>query len=242
MPQPLHAGDEVVLSGKVQKDRRGGGLAMMNPAFERGTTGGLHTGRLVPLYPETYGLTSKWIRARIDAAMDSAEQMRDEVPADVERSQGLPSLPRAIREVHYPNNEEELNQARKRIAFRQLLLMQIAVLISREQREHQVAPVIAYDVERARAIRDALPFDLTDAQRKAAHFIFKDLSEPRPMARLLQGDVGSGKTAVAGMAAAMASRAGSQPLLIAPTALRAQQHPSPSRPDPHPLRTPIAPL
>ncbi|HXA42508.1 MAG TPA: ATP-dependent DNA helicase RecG [Candidatus Solibacter sp.] len=236
MAQTLHVGDEVVLSGKVQKDRRGGGLAMMNPAFERGTTGGLHTGRLVPLYPETYGLTSKWIRARIDAAMDSADQMRDEVPADVERSQALPSLPRAIRQVHYPNDEEELNQARKRIAFRQLLLMQIAVLISREQREHQVAPKIAYDVERARAIRDALPFDLTDAQRKAAHFIFKDMAEPRPMARLLQGDVGSGKTAVAAMAAAMASRAGYQTLLMAPTEILAQQHARTLRPYLEPLQ------
>jgi ATP-dependent DNA helicase RecG len=236
LAQSLHVGDEIVLSGKVQRERRGGGLAMMNPAFERGSQGGLHTGRLVPVYPETHGLTSRWIRARIDAALASADQMRDEVPADVERSQGLPSLPSAIRRVHYPNDEEELNQARKRIAFRQLLLMQVAVLISREQREHQTAPVIDYDVERARAIRDALPFALTDAQRKAAHAVFKDLAEPRPMARLLQGDVGSGKTAVAAMAAAMAARAGYQTLMMAPTEILAQQHARTLRPYLEPLR------
>ncbi len=236
LAQSLHVGDEIVLSGKVQKERRGGGLAMMNPAFERGSQGGLHTGRLVPVYPETHGLTSRWIRARIDAALASADQMRDEVPDDVERSQGLPSLSRAIRQVHYPSDEEELNQARKRIAFRQLLLMQIAVLISREQREHQTAPVIDYDVERARAIRDALPFGLTDAQRKAAHAVFKDLAESRPMARLLQGDVGSGKTAVAAMAAAMAARAGYQTLMMAPTEILAQQHARTLRPYLEPLR------
>jgi ATP-dependent DNA helicase RecG len=162
--------------------------------------------------------------------------MADEVPVAVERSQGLPNLPEAIQQIHFPDSEEQLIQARKRIAFRQLLLMQIAVLVSRAEREHQVAPVIPYDVDRARAIRDALPFDLTDAQRKAAHFIFKELAEPRPMARLLQGDVGSGKTAVAAMAAAMVSRAGYQTLLMAPTEILAQQHARTLRPYLAPLR------
>ena len=102
--------------------------------------------------------------------------------------------------------------------------MQLAVLLSRELRARQEAPEIPYDVERARAIRDALPFPLTDAQRKAAHAVFTDMAEPRPMARLLQGDVGSGKTAVAAMAAAMAARAGHQTLFMAPTEILAQQH------------------
>jgi ATP-dependent DNA helicase RecG len=236
LAQSMHAGDEMVLSGKVQKERRGGGLVMMNPAFERGVTGGLHTGRLVPIYPETQGLTSRWIRARVSEALPTAALMRDEVPEAVERSQRLPSLPAAIQQVHFPDNEEWLALARRRVAFRQLLLMQLAVLISREQRQHQVAPSIAYDVERARAIRDALPFALTDAQRKAAHAVFTDLAQPRPMARLLQGDVGSGKTAVAAMAAAMAARAGFQTLLMAPTELLAQQHARTLKPYLEPLR------
>jgi ATP-dependent DNA helicase RecG len=232
----LQEGDELVLSGKVTKERRGGGLVMMNPAFERGTGGGLHTARLVPVYPETQGLTSRWIRARMSDALPTAALLTDEVPDRVERSQGLPALPRAIQQVHFPDDDEHLALARRRIAFRQLLLMQLAVMISRDERLHQVAPVIAYDVERARAIRDALPFTLTDAQRKAAHAIFTDMAEPRPMARLLQGDVGSGKTAVAAMAAAMAARAGFQTLLMAPTELLAQQHARTLRPYLEPMQ------
>src|SRR6202035_1496068 len=173
---------------------------------------------------------------RVSEALPSAALMRDEVPEAVERSQGLPTLPKAIHQVHFPDNEEWLALARRRVAFRQLLLMQLAVLISREQRQHQVAPSIAYDVERARAIRDALPFTLTDAQRKAAHAVFTDLAQPRPMARLLQGDVGSGKTAVAAMAAAMAARAGFQTLLMAPTELLAQQHARTLKPYLEPLQ------
>ena len=224
LAQSLHSGDEMVLSGKVRKERRGGGLVMMNPASEHGSSGGLHTGRLVPIYPETHGLSSLWIRSRVSEALPTAALMGDEVPSAVERSQGLPALPVAIRQIHFPDDEETLALARRRVAFRQLLLIQLAVLISRDARLHQVAPVIAYDVERARAIRDALPFALTDAQRKAAHAVFTDLAEPRPMARLLQGDVGSGKTAVAAMAAAMAARAGYQTLMMAPTEILAQQH------------------
>ena len=236
LAQSLHVGDELVLSGKVAKERRGGGLVMMNPAFERGTGGGLHTARLVPVYPETQGLTSRWIRARMSDALPTAALLTDEVPDRVERSQGLPALPRAIQQVHFPDDDEHLALARRRIAFRQLLLMQLAVMISRDERLHQVAPVIPYDVERARAIRDALPFTLTDAQRKAAHAIFTDMAEPRPMARLLQGDVGSGKTAVAAMAAAMAARAGFQTLLMAPTELLAQQHARTLRPYLEPMQ------
>jgi ATP-dependent DNA helicase RecG len=232
----LQEGDHLVLSGKVVKQRGAGGLVMMNPAYERGSAGGLHTARLVPVYPETQGLKSRWIRARVSDAMPTAALLTDEVPRGVERSQGLPVLAQAIQQVHFPKDEAHLALARRRIAFRQLLLMQLAVLISRDERLHQVAPVIPYDVERARAIRDALPFTLTDAQRKAAHAIFTDLAEPRPMARLLQGDVGSGKTAVAAMAAAMAARAGFQTLLMAPTELLAQQHARTLRPYLEPMQ------
>ncbi len=224
LAQNLVAGEEYVLSGAVKRERRGSGLVMSGPAFERGSGSGVHTGRLVPIYPETKGLTSKWLRARIADAIPTAALMRDELPELVAARQRLPSLPTAISQIHFPESEEQAAAARRRIAFRQLLLIQLGVLTTREERSKLVAPVIPYDVEQARAIRDALPFQLTDAQRKAAHRIFEDLAEPHPMARLLQGDVGSGKTAVAAMAAAMAARAGHQTLLMAPTEILAQQH------------------
>ena len=175
----LVEGAEYVLSGKVQRERRGAGLVMMSPAFEQGASGGLHTGRLVPIYPETAGVTSKWLRRHIADAMPTAALMRDEIPELVAARQRLPQLPQAIRHAHFPESEEQAAAARRRIAFRQLLLVQLGVLTSREARARLTAPVLPYDVERARAIRDALPFPLTNAQRKAAHAIFTDMAEPR---------------------------------------------------------------
>ncbi len=227
----LKDGEEWVLSGKVQKDRRGGGLVMMSPAYERRQmTAGLHTARLVPVYPEVHGLTSRWLRSRVSEVLPLAAGLRDDLPPDVAERLGLPPLASAIGQVHFPVGPEELELARRRIAFSQLLVMQLAVLVSREERLRYTAPVIPYDVERARAIRDAFPFVLTNAQRKSAHAIFTDIAEPRPMARLLQGDVGSGKTAVAAMAIAMAAAARFQTLFMAPTELLAQQHARTLRP------------
>jgi ATP-dependent DNA helicase RecG len=231
LAKQLSVGDEITLSGKVTRQRGGAGLVMMNPAFEaaEGATG-LHTGRLVPVYPETQGVTSKWLRNAISEALPAAAGMRDALPDETAALHGLPALRVAVPQVHFPANQEELDRSRRRIAFQQLLLMQVAVLVSREERLNHAATMIPYDVDRARAIRDAMPFALTNAQRKAAHAIFTDIAEPRPMARLLQGDVGSGKTAVAAMATAMAAAAGVQTLFMAPTELLAQQHARTLRP------------
>jgi ATP-dependent DNA helicase RecG len=227
----LSPGDEFTLSGQVKKQRGGGGLVMMSAAIEHADRGsGLHTARLVPLYREVQGLTSRWIRDRVAQALPLAAGMRDDLPPEVAERLDLPPLAEAIAQVHFPADHEELNLARRRIAISQLLVMQLAVLVSREERLRHRAPVVPYDVERARAIRDALPFTLTNAQRKSAHAIFTDLAEPRPMARLLQGDVGSGKTAVAAMAVAMTAAAGHQSLFMAPTEILAQQHARTLRP------------
>lgn len=226
----MHPGDEVILSGPVKR-QRSGGLVMMNPASERGDRAtGLHTARLVPVYPEVQGLTSRWLRDRVAQAIPLASGMRDDLPPEVADRLDLPPLEDAIAQVHFPVGQAQLDLARRRIAISQLLVMQLAVLVNREERLRHRAPVIAYDVDRARAIRDAFPFTLTNAQRKAAHAIFTDIAASRPMARLLQGDVGSGKTAVAAMAVAMAARAGFQTLFMAPTELLAQQHERTLRP------------
>jgi ATP-dependent DNA helicase RecG len=227
----MHEGDEFTLSGKVTRQRGGAGLVMINPAFDStGGASGLHTGRLVPLYRESQGITSKWLRKVIHEALPAAVGLRDELPPETAARHGLPPLSTAVREIHFPASEEDLDRARRRIAFYQLVLMQVAVLVSRSERLRHTAPLVPYDVERARAIRDALPFSLTNAQRKAAHVIFTDMADARPMARLLQGDVGSGKTAVAAMAIAMVAAAGFQTLFMAPTELLAQQHARTLRP------------
>ena len=220
----MRPGDEFTLSGQVKRQRVGG-LVMMNPASEPADRArGLHTARLVPVYPEVQGLTSRWLRDRVAQALPLAAGMRDDLPAEVAERLDLPPLAAAISQVHFPAGQEQLDLARRRIAISQLLVMQLAVLVSREERLRHRAPVIPYDVERARAIRDALPFTLTNAQRKSAHAVFTDIAQPRPMARLLQGDVGSGKTAVAAMAVAMTAEGGFQTLFMAPTELLAQQH------------------
>lgn len=227
----LAVGEQITLSGKVTRQRGGGGLVMMNPAFEA-TEGasGLHTGRLVPLYRESQGITSKWLRRVIAEALPAAAGLADALPRETAERYDLPPLSEAVPEVHFPASQEDLDRARRRIAFYQQVLMQVAVLVSREERLSHEAPLIAYDVDRARAIRDAFPFSLTNAQRKAAHAIFTDMAGARPMARLLQGDVGSGKTAVAAMAIAMAAAAGFQALFMAPTEILAQQHARTLRP------------
>ena len=226
----LHEGDELTLSGKVTRQRGAGGLVMMNPAFEASGEAGLHTGRLVPVYPETQGVTSKGLRKAVSEALPAAAWLRDALPAETAARHDLPPLAEAVVDVHFPESQEDLDRARRRIAFYQQVLMQVAVLVSREERLRHTAPAIPYDVDRARAIRDAFPFTLTNAQRKAAHAIYTDMAQARPMARLLQGDVGSGKTAVAAMAVAMASAAGFQTLFMAPTELLAQQHARTLRP------------
>jgi ATP-dependent DNA helicase RecG len=230
MVNTMHPGDELTLSGLVKR-LRVGGLVMTNPASEHADRArGLHTARLVPVYPEVQGLTSRWLRDRVAQALPLAAGMRDDLPAEVADRLALPPLADAIAQVHFPEGQEQLDLARRRIAISQLLVMQVAVLVNRDERLRHIAPVIPYDVDRARAIRDAFPFTLTNAQRKAAHAIFSDIAESRPMARLLQGDVGSGKTAVAAMAVAMAAAAGFQTLFMAPTELLAQQHARTLRP------------
>ena len=231
MADRLLEGQLITLSGSVKRSRGGGGLVMMNPNVAQGDgASSLHTGRLVPLYRETAGLTSKWLREAVSAAMPAVMGMRDTLPPEVEGRHHLPSLARAVRDYHFPPDQGALETAQRRIAFNQLLVMQMSVLVLREERTHQQAPLVPYDVERARAIRDAMPFGLTNAQRKAAHQVFTDMAEARPMARLLQGDVGAGKTAVAAMAIAMAAASGHQTLFMAPTEILAQQHARTLRP------------
>ncbi|MFN2464532.1 MAG: ATP-dependent DNA helicase RecG [Candidatus Dormibacteria bacterium] len=231
MADRLVEGQEVTLSGLVRRSRGGGGLVMMNPSMAQGDgASSLHTGRRVPMYRETFGLTSRWLREAVSAAMPAVLGLRDTLPPEVEARHGLPSLARAIRDIHFPPDEAAETAAQRRIAFNQLLVMQMSVLLLRDERSHQRAPLIPYDVERARAIRDAMPFTLTNAQRKCAHAVFTDLAASRPMARLLQGDVGSGKTAIAAMATAMAAASGHQTLFMAPTELLAQQHARTLRP------------
>jgi len=218
----IGSGDELLLSGKVEYGNRG--LTLRNPTFERVRPDQRHVGRLVPVYPETEGLTSRFLRERIEPLLPVALQLDDPLPPDVLAAENLMPLAEALRQVHYPDDPTLLARARERLAFEEMFLLQLAVQRAKRRRLAGEGIVIPYDHDKAREFAESLPFRLTDDQRRAAHRILLDMESPGPMNRLLQGDVGSGKTAVAAMAAFMAHQAGYQTAFMAPTEILARQH------------------
>jgi ATP-dependent DNA helicase RecG len=217
----LHAGDEVLLAGTVELN---GTLVMKNPEYERVSRDRTHAGRIVPIYPETRGLTSRWLRPKILPLLWLAEQFEEIVPSEMMVRRRLMPRGEAIRQVHFPESMAALEQARQRFAFEEIFVNQVANQLAKRARRAHPAHPIGFDEAAARAFVAALPFKLTNAQRKAAWQILTDMTRAEPMNRLLEGDVGSGKTVVAGMAMHHAAQAGFQSMLLAPTEILARQH------------------
>ena len=231
----LKAGDTVVVSGKVK--RFGRRLTFDNPEFQvaEGDAEVLHAGRIVPVYPLTAGLTSARLRAAIREALDRAgNQYPEYLPAAIRDPERLPPINVALEEAHYPSTFEARDAALRRLAFDELLALQIGMVGRRRQRTRDAAPRIEVTDEADVAIRAAIvealaakvgrPLDLTPDQASAIDRLRGDLARDTPMLRLLQGDVGSGKTAVAAWALAAAAQTGRQGALLAPTDLLARQH------------------
>src|SRR5581483_3442141 len=174
--------------------------------------------------PSTQGLSQRVLRRVAKEAVDRfAAAVPDPLPGDMRKRHGLPSLPQALRQMHYPDSLDTHEAARKRIAFEELLCVQLAVLEKRLAWEQGNAP--AFELGNLKdAYRSTLPFELTGAQERVLGDILRDIQRPTPMARLLQGDVGSGKTAVAAAALAAAVYNGYQGALMAPTEILAEQH------------------
>ena len=225
----LRTNQRVTLSGKVSTYQ--GQRQMQNPEWEPVDEGSdidraIHTGRLVPVYPLTQGLQNRTLRRFVRAAVDRfAGEVVDPLPAGVRATHGFPTLPDAIRQAHYPDNHEALEQARRRLAFDELLMLQLSVLARRAQRTSSAiaAPLPLAEVHRS-AFIDSIPFPLTGSQQKAIDAILDDLAGQTPMTRLLQGDVGSGKTVVAAAALVAAVKNGYQSVIMAPTEILAEQH------------------
>ncbi|MBA2373362.1 MAG: ATP-dependent DNA helicase RecG, partial [Chloroflexi bacterium] len=231
----LGVGDSVVVSGKVK--RFGRSLTFDNPEFQRvdDQTEVLHAGRIVPVYPLTAGLTAARLRTAMREALDRAGHAYPEyLPAPIRQAEELTGIGAALEEAHYPKTFDGRDRALRRLAFDELLALQIGMVGRRRQRIREAAPGIAVDDASDAAIRASIvgsigarlgrPVELTDDQAAAVRAIGTDLGKPTPMLRLLQGDVGSGKTAVAAYALAAAARAGYQGALFAPTDLLARQH------------------
>ncbi|MBI3305089.1 ATP-dependent DNA helicase RecG [Candidatus Parcubacteria bacterium] len=226
----LRQGYLVAVSGKVSLDNRG--LLFSHPSHEvlrgarteKGDSDMLHTGRLVPVYPETAGLTSRWLRFLIQPLVKTAGDWPDPLPAETIRRQTLLPLDQALQQTHFPTTLERAKEGRRRLAFEELLLIQLSHLKARAKISELAAPAVPLDLAEVKQFVASLPFPLTNAQRKAVWEILQDIAKPHPMARLLEGDVGSGKTVVAAIAAYLASRAGWQTAFMAPTEILARQH------------------
>ncbi len=231
----LRVGGEIVVSGRIK--RFGRRLTFDNPEFQTvaADTEVLHAGRIVPVYPLTAGLTAARLRLAIREALDKAGHAYPEyLPEPIRAGEGLVPIARAIEEAHYPDSFEGRDAALRRLAFDELLALQLGMVARRRQRGREAAPLVAVDDTSDAAIRmsivDSLtarigrPIELTADQATSMSAIRHDVAQSTPMLRLLQGDVGSGKTAVAAYALAAAARAGLQGALLAPTDLLARQH------------------
>lgn len=218
----LTKGKGVRLSGKVSKDIKG--LFFSNPAWELSSREPTNTGRLVPVYPETEGLTSRFIRWQMQTLINLADQLEDPIPENILRGLHLPSLPQALRQIHFPKSAQDYESAQKRFSFQQMYLVQIASQMVKMDWDKQNAVSISFDESFIKKFVTSLPYQLTNSQRKAAYQIFLDMEKSFPMNRLLNGDVGSGKTVVAAMAALASSHAKYQTAIMAPTEVLARQH------------------
>ena len=224
----LKEDDFVCLAGKVSISKEG--LYLNNPAYERINEMAendylTHTGRIVPVYPETRGITSRWLRFVIKPLLYRfAEQMPETLPQEIIKKYKFLPVKTAVQQLHFPDSFEAADAAKARFSFEELFLIQLSVLKERAKLMQKSAIPCKMDAELMKEFTKSLPFQLTDSQRKCSFQILKDLEKSVPMSRLLEGDVGSGKTVVAVMAALSVIKNGKQVAFLAPTEILAKQH------------------
>ncbi|HEY8552364.1 MAG TPA: ATP-dependent DNA helicase RecG [Thermaerobacter sp.] len=224
--QQLVPGRTVLLSGRVDPGYRG--LQMEHPEVEVLEGAGdepVHTARIVPVYPATEGLNQRWLRQlawRVVGAL--ADQVEEILPAAVRQELGLVDRATALRDIHFPPDAAAWQAARRRLAFEEWFVMQVALARVRSQQQKEPGRAHRPDGPRVARFLASLPFELTPAQRRVLDEIRADMEAPRPMRRLVQGDVGSGKTVVAAWAMVKAVESGGQAALMAPTEILAEQH------------------
>jgi len=225
LAKKLRTNSQLVLSGKVSLFK--GMKVFQSPEYEPLTGEDLtHTGRLIPLYPLTEGLSPRVVRRLVKETVDVwAPRLPDFLPEGVRRLAQLLELSQAIEQAHYPESEPLKDSARKRLAFDELFLIQLGLLQRRRDwQEGGKANPIEPDHKLVEAFLSSLPYALTEAQRRALEEILADLAKVRPMSRLLQGEVGSGKTVVAAAALLATAASGYQGAFMAPTEILAEQH------------------
>ena len=219
----LRVGDKVSLAGKVKDDSSG--LVMKSPTYEKILQGQtIHTQGLVPNYHLTTNITQKQIRFIIKQVMNLASQIKDWLPVEIKNRQKLLFLNQAIKKIHFPTNFNDIEQARHRLSFNELFLLQLQSQLIKLELKSSQANMVPFREKATKKFVNSLPFILTNDQKKAAWEILRDLAKDKPMSRLLEGDVGSGKTVVAVIAMLNTALSKKQSILMAPTEILAQQH------------------
>ena len=225
LAKKMRTNERIAISGRVSTYM--GQKVFESPEYEILTSDDLvHTGRLVPVYPLTEGLAARTVRRLVKEAVDLwAQRIPEFLPRSVRDHAHLMLLNNAIEQAHYPDSEHTKNESRKRLAFDELFLIQLGVLSrKRDWQEQQDVCVFSKRLDCVDKFVSSLPYELTGAQRKALDEMIADVGKTRPMSRLIQGDVGSGKTVVAAAAMILAAANGCQAAFMAPTEILAEQH------------------
>ncbi len=224
LAKKLTPNSRVVISGKVSEFRNR--KVFQSPEWELLDSDDLiHTGRLVPVYPLTAGLSPRVVRKLVKGNLDCwLPELPDFLPEGIRKRAGLLPLSEAIGQAHYPGSEHAKAQARKRLAFDELFLIQLGVLSKKRDWQEESGNAFDADSGCLEPFFNSLPFTLTTAQKRTFAEIREDLGKSKPMSRLLQGEVGSGKTVVATAALLLAAANGYQAALMAPTEILAEQH------------------
>ncbi len=225
--QPYRAGaiksdQRYFVSGQYELGR--GRFAIMNPSMEMVSDLPINTARILAVYRSTKGLTSRQIRLAVYQALPLIENIPETLPLWVVKEQQLLSRAEALIAIHMPSSVEKLAAARRRLGFEEVFQLSLASLLNKQENQNEPALRIPFQEELAQEFVRHLPFTLTDTQRRAVWQAYLDLQKPYPMNRLIEGDVGSGKTVVATMVALMAIEQGWQVAFMAPTELLARQH------------------
>lgn len=214
-------GDTYKFFGKVK--RKLNQIEMMTPIIDEQDSN-KNTGRIIPIYPCTYNLSQNILRKIIENALEEANVLPETIPEYLIKEYKLMGINEATKQIHFPNSFEDYNKARTRLVFEELLIMQLALLTFKTNYDKDKKGISFSTDAKMSEIIDSLPFKLTNAQSRVLEEIDKDMESKKTMNRLLQGDVGSGKTAVAMCAAFKAVRSNYQAAVMVPTAILATQH------------------
>ena len=218
---------ELILSGKIQY--KYGKYTLQSPTVEHIKEVQIHAGATVPVYSQHEVITSKWLREKIYPLLYLSSEFEEILPEDIVKSENLISKSEAIKEIHFPTSSDHLKQAQDRLSYEELFLLQLNAVKKKEEWKNSCSPDnqkkgMVMDPEFVKQFFSTLPFTPTGAQKVTIYEILKDMERPFPMMRLLEGDVGSGKTVVAMMALLQAIKYGYQAVIMAPTSVLARQH------------------